>query len=67
MPKNTDYFIDCGMDVDKVKELVQVGNPITREREFIEMGDCVNCKVHRQSSLCFYSSGNLREFKGITI
>jgi len=43
-PKNTDYFIDLGMKADEVKELVSVGNPITRERELIEMGDCVNCK-----------------------
>ena len=43
-PEITDYFIDLGMKADQVKELVQVGNPITRERELIEMGDCVNCK-----------------------
>ena len=43
-PKNTDYFIDLGMKADEVKEWVQVGNPVTRERELIEMGDCVNCK-----------------------
>ena len=43
-PETTDYFIDLGMKVEQVKELVQVGNPITRERELIEMGDCVNCK-----------------------
>ncbi|WKN44112.1 M42 family metallopeptidase [Tunicatimonas pelagia] len=43
-PKTTDYFIDLGMKADEVKELVSVGNPITRERELIEMGDCVNCK-----------------------
>ncbi len=43
-PETTDYFIDLGMKADQVRELVQVGNPITRERELIEMGDCVNCK-----------------------
>jgi endoglucanase len=44
MPKSSDFFIDLGMDAETVKQLVEVGNPITREREFIEMGDCVNCK-----------------------
>ncbi len=44
VPQTTDYFIDLGMKAEQVKELVQVGNPITRERELIEMGDCVNCK-----------------------
>lgn len=43
-PKISDYFIDLGMKADEVKELVSVGNPITRERELIEMGNCVNCK-----------------------
>ncbi len=39
-----DFFIDTGLSGDKVKEIIQVGDPITRERELIEMGDCVNCK-----------------------
>lgn len=42
--KTKDYFIDTGLPVEKVKEIVSIGNPITREREFIEMGDCFNCK-----------------------
>ncbi len=43
-PKIADYFIDTGMHKDKVKELIQVGDVITRERALIEMGDCVNSK-----------------------
>lgn len=42
--KTRDYFIDTGMPAEKVKDLVSVGDSITREREFIEMGDCVNGK-----------------------
>jgi putative aminopeptidase FrvX len=42
--KLTDYFIDTGLPVEKVKELISIGDPVTREREFIEMGECVNCK-----------------------
>ncbi|HSI75847.1 MAG TPA: M42 family metallopeptidase [Lunatimonas sp.] len=42
--KITDYFIDLGMGKSEVEKFVRVGDPITREREFIEMGDCVNCK-----------------------
>ncbi len=42
--KISDYFIDTGLPVEEVKKRVEVGNPITREREFIEMGDCVNGK-----------------------
>lgn len=43
-PKISDYFVDLGMKGDEVKELVSVGDPITRERELVEMGNCVNCK-----------------------
>ena len=44
MPKSTDYFIDTGMSKEKLEKVVKVGDPITWERELIEMGDCVNCK-----------------------
>jgi putative aminopeptidase FrvX len=43
-PKISDFFIDTGMKVADVKAIVQIGNTITRERQLIEMGDCVNCK-----------------------
>jgi len=44
IPKTTDYFIDLGMPKSEVEKYVSVGDPITRQRELIEMGDCVNCK-----------------------
>ena len=43
-PKISDFFIDTGMKASEVKEIVQIGNTITRERQLIEMGDCINCK-----------------------
>jgi len=43
-PELKDYFIDTGLPGKKVKELVSIGTPVTREREFIEMGECVNSK-----------------------
>ena len=43
-PKTSDFFIDTGLPVKKVKELISVGDSITREREFIEMGTMANCK-----------------------
>jgi putative aminopeptidase FrvX len=42
--KLSDFFIDTGLTADEVKDLVEIGNPVTREREFIEMGNCVNSK-----------------------
>ena len=44
VPKCSDYFIDLGMNRKSVEKAVSIGDPVTRERELIEMGDCVNCK-----------------------
>ena len=40
----TDFFIDLGMSKKEVEKYIKVGDPVTRERELIEMGECVNCK-----------------------
>ena len=40
----SDFFIDLGMSKKEVEKFIEVGNPITRERELIEMGNCVNGK-----------------------
>jgi tetrahedral aminopeptidase len=42
--KIEDYFIDLGMSRKEVEKYISVGDTVTRERELIEMGDCVNCK-----------------------
>ena len=42
--KISDFFIDLGLPAEEVRKLISVGNPVTRERELIEMGECVNCK-----------------------
>lgn len=39
-----EYFIDLGMPKSEVLEYVSLGDSITRERELIEMGSCVNSK-----------------------
>ncbi|REG81702.1 M42 family metallopeptidase [Algoriphagus antarcticus] len=44
LPKSTDFFIDLGMSKEEVEKCITVGDPVTRDRELIEMGDCVNCK-----------------------
>ncbi|MBR3979787.1 MAG: M42 family metallopeptidase [Bacteroidales bacterium] len=39
-----DFFIDLGMEKTEVEKIVEIGTPISRERECIEMGDCINGK-----------------------
>ncbi|MEO0897950.1 MAG: M42 family metallopeptidase [Bacteroidota bacterium] len=43
-PKKQDYFIDFGMPGNRVKDIIRVGDKVTRERDFIELGDCVSTK-----------------------
>jgi len=43
-PKSVDFFIDTGMPTEQVKKLIKKGDTITRERELLELGDCVNSK-----------------------
>jgi len=43
-PQIGDYFIDLGMPHAEVVKQVSIGNTVTRQRELIEMGDCVSCK-----------------------
>lgn len=42
--KISDYYIDLGLSKAEAEKLITVGDPITRQRELIEMGNCVNCK-----------------------
>jgi len=39
-----DFFIDLGMSKEEVEAVVSVGDSITRQRELIEMGNCINGK-----------------------
>ncbi|MEO1449458.1 MAG: M42 family metallopeptidase [Bacteroidota bacterium] len=43
-PKISDYFIDFGMSGERVRELIQVGDKATRERDLQWVGDCVSTK-----------------------
>jgi tetrahedral aminopeptidase len=62
--KITDYFIDTGLTAEDVKKLVTIGDPITREREFIEMGECVNSKSLDNRLAVFILIETLKNLKG---
>ncbi|MBL4625743.1 MAG: M42 family metallopeptidase [Flavobacteriales bacterium] len=63
--KTTDYFIDLGMSKKEVEKIVTVGNPITRQRELIEMGNCVNCKSIDNRVSVFILIETLRRLKEV--
>jgi endoglucanase len=43
-PRTTDFYIDMGMQKEEVEKWISIGDPVTRERELIQLGDCINCK-----------------------
>jgi len=63
LPKTTDFFIDTGMSKKEVEKLVKIGDPISRERKLIEMGDCVNCKSIDNRVSVFILIESLRTLK----
>ena len=66
-PQIKDFFIDLGLPGEKVRELVSVGDPITRERELIEMGNCVNSKSLDNRVSVFILIETLRRLKDKSI
>jgi tetrahedral aminopeptidase len=63
IPQTTDYFIDLGMPFDEVEKIISIGNPVTRQRELIEMGNCVNCKSIDNRVSVFILIETLRKLK----
>ncbi len=62
-PQLQDYFVDVGLPKEAVCKLVAVGDPITRERELIEVGNCVNSKSIDNRVSVFILMEALRELK----
>ncbi len=65
MPRIQDFYIDMGMPKEEVEKVVSVGNPVTRERELIEMGKCVNCKSIDNRVSVFVLIETLRKLKKV--
>ncbi|HNQ00186.1 MAG TPA: M20/M25/M40 family metallo-hydrolase, partial [Bacteroidia bacterium] len=61
----SDFFIDLGMTKKEVEKFVQIGDPITRERQLIEMGNCVNCKSIDNRVSVFILIETFRKLKNI--
>ncbi len=62
--KISDYFIDTGLPKSEVEKFISIGNSITREREFIEMGECVNSKSLDNRLAVFVLIETLKALKG---
>ncbi len=67
VPQTGDYFIDLGLEKVEVEEWVSIGDPVTRERTLIEMGDCINSKSLDNRVSVFILIETLKRLKGKTL
>jgi tetrahedral aminopeptidase len=64
MPAISDFYIDLGMSKAAIGDMISVGDVVTRERELIEMGDCVNGKSIDNRVSVYILIETLRELQG---
>ena len=64
-PQLKDYFIDTGLPKKELEKLVAVGDSITRKRDFIQMGPCVNGKSLDNRMLVFVLIEVLKRLKKV--
>lgn len=62
--KIEDFFIDLGLPKKEVEKFISVGDPVTRERDLIEMGDNINCKSIDNRISVFILIEALKKLKG---
>lgn len=55
------YFIDTGMKKEDLEKIIEVGNPVSRCQQLIEMGECVNGKSLDNRISVFMLAEVLRE------
>jgi len=60
----SEYYIDTGRPAKEVKKIVSIGNSITRERELIEMGGCINSKSMDNRLSVYILLETLKKLKG---
>lgn len=64
-PQLKDYYIDTGLEKKALEKLIAVGDSITRKRDFVEMGSCVNGKSLDNRMLVFVLIETLKRLKKI--
>lgn len=62
-----DFFIDLGLPKEEVEKHISVGDPVSRDRELIEMGETVNCKSLDNRISVFILIETLKALKNVEI
>ncbi len=59
-----DFFIDLGLSKKEVDKYIEIGNPVTRERDLIELGECINGKSLDNRISVYILLETLKKLKG---
>jgi endoglucanase len=62
--KVTDYYVDLGLPADDVKKLVDIGDTVTWQRDFTEMGNCLTSKAFDDRVGVYVMLEALKKVKG---
>ena len=62
-----DFFIDTGLPKEELDKYIEIGTAITRERELIEMGECINGKSLDNRIAVYIIAELLRELKDVEL
>ncbi len=63
----TEYFIDIGLSKEEAERVVAVGDPISRERELIEIGNCITSKSLDNRISVFILIETLRRLRDVDL
>ncbi len=64
-PRISDFFVDVGLPVERVRQLVPVGSMVVITREFAEIGDTVSCKALDNRLSCYIMIEALRRTRTV--
>ncbi len=62
-----DFFIDTGRTKAELEGIISIGNSITRERDLIQLGSCINGKSLDNRLSVFILLETLRELKDVEV
>jgi putative aminopeptidase FrvX len=64
--KVSDFYVDLGLPGKEVAKKVEIGDPVAWRRDFMEFGDCYNCKSMDDRVGVYVMIEALRKAKGNT-
>lgn len=66
VPEVKDFYVDLGLPVERVREEVRLGDPVSLHQHFTEIGDLVSCKAMDNRTACWVGINLLKELKAPT-